>query len=60
MNDKLIRLMIDKGYSDEEIVLRLRCKLELVVAIRELIKMEVERSHIVKEDPQDIDWDLYE
>jgi len=60
MNDKLIRRMIDKGYSDEEIVLRLRCKLELVVAIRELIKMEVERSHIVKEDPQDIDWDLYE
>ena len=52
--------MIDKGYSDEEIVLRLRCKLELVVAIRELMKMEVERSHIVKEDPQDIDWDLYE
>ena len=52
--------MIDKGYSDEEIVLRLRCKPELVVAIRELIKMEVERSHIVKEDPQDIDWDLYE
>ena len=60
MNDKLIRRMIDKGYSDEEIVVRLRCKLELVVAIRELIKMEVERSHIVKEDPQDIDWDLYE
>ena len=60
MNDKLIRRMIDKGYSDEEIVLRLRCKLELVIAIRELIKMEVERSHIVKEDPQDIDWDLYE
>ena len=60
MNDKLIRRMIDKGYSDKEIVLRLRCKLELVVAIRELIKMEVERSHIVKEDPQDIDWDLYE
>ena len=60
MNDKLIRRMIDKGYSDEEIVLRLRCKLELVVAIRELIKMEVERSHIVKEDPQDINWDLYE
>ena len=60
MNDKLIRRMIDKGYSDEEIVLRLRCKLELVVAIRELIKMEVERSRIVKEDPQDIDWDLYE
>ena len=60
MNDKLIRRMIDKGYSDEEIVLRLRCKLELVVAVRELIKMEVERSHIVKEDPQDIDWDLYE
>ena len=60
MNDKLIRRMIDKGYSDEEIVLRLRCKLELVVAIRDLIKMEVERSHIVKEDPQDIDWDLYE
>ena len=60
MNDKLIRRMIDKGYSDEDIVLRLRCKLELVVAIRELIKMEVERSHIVKEDPQDIDWDLYE
>ena len=60
MNDKLIRRMIDIGYSDEDIVLRLRCKLELVVAIRELIKMEVERSHIVKEDPQDIDWDLYE
>ena len=60
MNDKRIRRMIDKGYSDEEIVLRLRCKLELVVGIRELIKMEVERSHIVKEDPQDIDWDLYE
>ena len=60
MNDKLIRRMIDKGYSDEEIVLRLRCKLELVVAIRDLIKMEVERSRIVKEDPQDIDWDLYE
>ena len=60
MNDKLIRRMIDKGYSDEEIVLRLRCKLELVVAIRELMKMEVERSHIIKEDPQDIDWDLYE
>ena len=60
MNDKLIRRMIDKGYSDEEIVLRLRFKPELVVAIRELIKMEVERSHIVKEDPQDIDWDLYE
>lgn len=60
MNDKLIRRMIDKGYSDEDIVLRLRCKLELVVAIRELIKMEVERSHVVKEDPQDIDWDLYE
>ena len=60
MNDKLIRRMIDKGYSDEEIVLRLRCKPELVVAIRELMKMEVERSHIVKEDPQDIDWDLYE
>jgi hypothetical protein len=60
MNDKLIRRMIHKGYSDEDIVLRLRCKLELVVAIRELIKIEVERSHIVKEDPQDIDWDLYE
>ena len=45
--------MIDKGYSDEEIVLRLRCKLELVVAIRDLIKMEVERSRIVYED----DWD---
>ena len=52
--------MIHKGYSDEDIVLRLRCKLELVVTIRELIKMEVERSRIVKEDPQDIDWDLYE
>jgi hypothetical protein len=56
MIDKLIRRMINKGYSDEDIVLRLRCKPELVVAIRELIKMEVERSRIVYED----DWDLYE
>ena len=53
MNDKLIRRMIHKGYSDEDIVLRLRCKLELVVTIRELIKIEVERSRIVYED----DWD---
>jgi hypothetical protein len=60
MNDKLIRRMINKGYSDEEIVLRLRCKLELVVAIRELIHTENKRSHVVQEDPQDIDWDLYE
>lgn len=53
MNDKLIRRMIHKGYSDEDIVLRLRCKLELVVTIRELIKNEIERSRIVYED----DWD---
>ena len=60
MNDKLIRRMIHKGYSDEDIVLRLRCKPELVVAVRELIKIEVERSHIVNEDDWNEDRDEYE
>lgn len=53
MNDKLIRRMINKGFTDDEIVSRLRCKLELVVAIRELIEIENKRSHIVPEN----NWD---
>ena len=60
MDQLLIRRMINNGYSNQDIVERLRCKLELVVAIRELIHTENKRSHVVQEDPQDIDWDLYE
>lgn len=43
---KLIRRMINAGYSDDDIVLRLRCSLELVKAIRDKMKLE----KIVDED----------
>ena len=48
--------MITLNYSNEDIVLRLRCKLELVEAIRELIKIENEKSHIVNEEDWNEDW----
>ena len=53
MDQLLIRRMINNGYSNQDIVDRLRCKLELVVAIRELMIIENTRSHIKHED----DWD---
>ena len=53
MIDKLIRRMIFiHQYTDEEIVARLRCRPELVAAIRELIKIEVDKIA-----DQDEDWD---
>lgn len=53
MIDKLIRRMITLNYTNEDIVLRLRCKVELVEAIREQIRL----SQIVddKEDWNE-DW----
>ena len=59
MNDLLIRRMINNGYSNQDIVDRLRCKLELVVALRELMIIENTRSHIKHEDDKDWkdDWD---
>lgn len=53
MVDQLIRRMINNGYSDQDIVERLRVKLLLVQEIRKLIIMENTRSHIRHED----DWD---
>ena len=52
MIDKLIRRMIKTGYSDQDIVLRLRVKEELVKAIRKLMDAEHKRAQIVDED-----WD---
>lgn len=45
MIDKLIRRMINAGYSDEDIVNRLRCKEELVKAIRVLMTMKEKRDY---------------
>ena len=56
MIDKVIRRMIIAGYSDEDIVTRLRVQVSLVTAIRDLIVIENNRSHIKEEDG----WDEYE
>ena len=53
MNQLLIRRMINNGYSNQDIVDRLRCKIELVESIRELMIIENTKSHIKHED----DWD---
>jgi len=53
MVDLLIRRMIENGYSDQDIVDRLRVKPELVEGVRKLMIMENTRSHIKHED----DWD---
>ena len=52
MLTKLIRRMINNGYSDEEITLRLRCKPGLVNAIRVQIEIESNRLRI-REGPYD-------
>jgi len=51
--------MINNGYSNQDIVERLRCKIELVETIRQLIITENTRSHIKHEDDKDWkdDWD---
>jgi len=50
---KLIRRMIDSGYSDEDIVERIRCSPEAVDAVKKLIVLEAERSKIDK----NYNWD---
>lgn len=50
---KLIRRMIDSGYSDEDIVERIRCSPEAVDAVKKLIVLEAERSKI----DEDYNWD---
>jgi hypothetical protein len=52
MNQLLIRRMINNGYSNQDIVERLRCKVELVEAIRQLMITESTRSHIKHEDDE--------
>jgi DNA-binding CsgD family transcriptional regulator len=52
MNDKLIRRMIGLGYTNQEIIDRLRCTQEVVNAIRELIRLEEIKRHVKYED-----WD---
>lgn len=52
MNQLLIRRMINNGYSNHDIVERLRCKVELVEAIRQLMITENTRSHIKHEDDE--------
>ena len=45
--------MIDSGYSDEDIVERIRCSPEAVDAVKKLIVLEAERSKI----DEDYNWD---
>ncbi len=53
MLTKLIRRMINNGFSDQDIVLRLRCKPELVRAVRELMVTESNRLRIREESSYD-------
>ena len=50
---KIIRRMIDLGYSDEDIVLRLRRPIEVVQAVHKEIELEkTAKNH----DTDDYDW----
>jgi len=52
MNEKLIRRMINLGYSNESIIDRIRCTDEAIEALRELMKLESKRNNDHEED-----WD---
>ena len=52
MNENLIRRMIGLGYTNGEILDRIRCTQEVVDAIRELIRLEEIKRHVKYED-----WD---
>jgi len=47
---KLIRRMIDTGYSDEDIVERIRCSPEAIDAVKRLIVLEAEKKAKSKAD----------
>ena len=55
MNSKLIRRMIDLGYTNDAIISRIRCTEEAVNAVRELIRLEQIKKPIIEEE--DYDWD---
>jgi len=55
MNSKLIRRMIEHGYTNDDIIGRLRCSEKAVEAVRELIRLEQIKKPIIEED--DYDWD---
>lgn len=52
--NNIIRRMINLGYSDDEIVQRLRYSRETVQAVRNLIELENASIHI--EDESNEDW----
>ena len=58
-HSNIIRRMIDSGYTNQDIVVRLRCTEEAVEAVRELIQMEHEAAKKHSEqhsEHNDEDW----
>ena len=54
MNITLIRRMINLGFTNEDIIQRLRCTNEVIDTLRKLIDIENKpKPYITKED----DWD---
>ena len=51
--NNIIRRMINLGYSDDEIVQRLRYNKETVQAVRNLIELENASIHIEEESNED-------
>ncbi len=56
MNGKLIHRMIESGFSDSDINIRIRCGLEIVAAIREQIRLEAVKKVEYKSE-ESYDWD---
>jgi hypothetical protein len=44
INVRLIRRMIGLGYTDNDIVIRIRCKPEVVAGIREQMRLEQDKE----------------
>jgi hypothetical protein len=51
--NNIIKRMINLGYSDDDIVQRLRYNKETVQAVRNLIELENTSSHIEEESNED-------
>ena len=54
MDSKLIRRMISLGYTNEDIIGRIRCTNQAIDSIRELIRLEEEKAN---KPAGDYDWD---